>query len=144
MIDAGSLQVMDPEWIPAQSIVTPNKKEYKTLFCLLEPAEAAKKYNCIIVLKGPVTHVYSPSEAYEIHGRNPGMTKGGTGDVMAGLTVGLMAKNEPLLAACAGALLVKKAGEALYRKRGIYFNADDLAEEVSRTFKALFFPRILR
>ena len=34
MIDAGSLQTMDPKLIPQNAILTPNKKEFK-LFALL-------------------------------------------------------------------------------------------------------------
>jgi NAD(P)H-hydrate epimerase len=133
VIDAGSLQVMEPSWIPKEAIVTPNKKEYKMLFGSVVPQEAARKHECIIVLKGPVTYVYSPDKSLEIHGGNPGMTKGGTGDVMAGLTVGLLAKNPPLLAASAAAYITKAAGDSLYKIQGVYYNADDLAEEIPKT-----------
>ncbi len=133
VIDAGSLQVMDPTSIPPMAILTPNKKEYKILFDDLDPYEAAHKYNCVIVLKGPTTFVYSPSESVEVHGGNPGMTKGGTGDTMAGLTVALLAKNEPFLAATVGAYVVKAAGDALYKKQGVYYNSDDLAAQVPQT-----------
>jgi NAD(P)H-hydrate repair Nnr-like enzyme with NAD(P)H-hydrate dehydratase domain len=43
VIDGGSLQVMDPKWIPKDSILTPNQKEYKMLFNNLEISAAAKK-----------------------------------------------------------------------------------------------------
>jgi len=49
---------------------------------------------------------------------------------LAGVIVGLAAKNPPLLAAAAGTYLVKKTAEKLYKKVGYNFNADDLAEEV--------------
>ena len=137
VIDAGSLQTMDPEWIPERAILTPNKKEFKMLFGEIPPEEAAKKHNCIIVLKGPVTYVYSPEESVEVHGGNAGMTKGGTGDTMAGLTVALLAKNGPMLAACAGAFVVKAAGDDLYKEQGVYFSADDLATQVPKTLLML-------
>jgi NAD(P)H-hydrate epimerase len=137
VIDAGSLQVMDPEWIPKNAIVTPNKKEYKMLFGSLNPKDAASQYNCIIVLKGPITYVYSPDEITQVHGGNAGMTKGGTGDVMAGLTVALLAKNEPILAASVAAYVTKAAGDNLHTKKGVYFNADDLAEEIPNTLARL-------
>jgi len=138
VIDAGSLQTMEAGWIPESAIVTPNKKEYKILFGDMSPKEAASKYNCIIVLKGPTTFVYSDSEEIEVRGGNAGMTKGGTGDTMAGLTVALLAKNEQLLAATAGAYVVKAAGDELYAKQGIYYSADDLAEQIPHTlFKLL-------
>jgi len=130
VIDAGSLQVMDPEWIPANAILTPNKKEYECLFKDMELSEAAKKYNCIIVRKGKISVVCSPDECVEIHGGNGGMTKGGTGDVMAGITVALLAKNEAFLAASAAAYIIKKTGDELKEKIGFWYSAEDLAENI--------------
>jgi len=137
VIDAGGLQVMEPAWIPPKAILTPNRKEYKMLFGDLNPYHVSKKYDCILVLKGPISCVYSKSECVEVHGGNPGMTKGGTGDVMAGLTVALLAKNEPFLAASAAAFITKAAAEALCQRQGFYYNADDLAEEVPKVFHKL-------
>ncbi len=141
VIDAGSLQTMSPEFIPENAILTPNKKEFKTLFGLdyseISAKEMAKKYKCTIVVKGPVTYVYCDSEIIEIKGGNPGLTKGGTGDVQAGITVALLAKNDPVLAACAGAYLTKSAGDELQKTKGIYFNADDLANKIPEILNKL-------
>jgi hydroxyethylthiazole kinase-like uncharacterized protein yjeF len=130
VIDAGSLQVLDPGWIPPMAILTPNKKEYEMIFGDLDPALAAKIHNCVIVLKGPVTFVYSPNECLKVEGGNPGLTKGGSGDVEAGLTVALLAKNEPFLAATAASYIVKKAADTLFKEVGTVYNSDDLAERV--------------
>lgn len=136
VIDAGSLQTMSPNWIPRNAVLTPNKKEFEILFGDLSPQAAAKKYNCTIVLKGPATLVCSPQKSVEISNGNPGLTKGGTGDVQAGLAVALLAKNESFLAACASSYLTKKAGDDLYRKVGTNFNADDLAEKIPLVISA--------
>ena len=72
VIDAGSLQVMEPSWIPKNSILTPNKKEFSILFGEIAPEEAAKKYDCIIVYKGPTAQVCSPEKCIEVSGGNPG------------------------------------------------------------------------
>ena len=135
VIDAGSLQVMEPAWIPPMSILTPNAREYKMLFGDMDPIEAAKKYNCVIVAKGVTTFVYSPNNTIEVPGGNPGLTKGGSGDVEAGLTVALLAKNDPFLAAASASFIVKKAADELYKKVGVNYNSDDLAGEI---------PQILR
>lgn len=137
VIDAGSLQVLSPEWIPEHAILTPNHKEYKMLFDDLSPEAAAKKYSCIIVIKGPSTFVYSSEEVIEVKGGNPGLTKGGTGDIQAGLTVGLLAKNEPVLAASAASYLIKAAADALYKKVGTTYNSDDLAAALPETLQSL-------
>lgn len=134
VIDAGSLQTMDPEWIPENAILTPNKHEYLNLFAELPPEEAAKKYKCIIVVKGPTTFVYSPDDGIEVNGGNPGLTKGGTGDTQAGLTVALLAKNDPLLAAAGASYLLKKAADELHGEVGTGFNADDLVNKIPPTF----------
>ncbi len=141
VIDAGSLQTIDTGSIPEGAILTPNRKEFQMLFGGLEIQKAAKKYKCIIVLKGPTTIVASADKYVAVKGGNAGMTKGGTGDVQAGLTVALLAKNEPFLAASAAAYLVKAAADNLYKKVGLNYNADDLADEVPR---ALFFPQKVR
>jgi len=65
------------------------------------------------------------------------MTKGGTGDVLAGLVAALACNNDVLLAAKAGSYFNKKAGEALFKKVGYYFNASDLASEIPVVMKQL-------
>lgn len=137
VIDAGSLQVIDPEILPKGCIVTPNKKEYKYLFGNMEISDAAKKYNCVIVNKAVKTLICDGNECVEISGGNPGMTKGGTGDILAGLTVALLAKNDPLLAASAASFIAKKAADELYKKRSIAYSADDLASQIPLTFGRL-------
>lgn len=137
VIDAGSLQVMEKEWIPKGAIITPNKKEFGILFGNTDPEAAARSYNCIIVLKGPETQVVSPNEKIIITGGNPGLTKGGTGDVLAGITVSLLAKNDPLLSACAASFIEKKAADELFKKVGTNYNADDLADQIPEIFNML-------
>lgn len=135
VIDAGSLQTMDKKLIPENSILTPNKKEFKMLFgedfSENKAREMAKEYKCVIVVKGPVTYVFGDNQVIEVHGGNAGLTKGGSGDVQSGLTVALLAKNEPILAASAASYVVKAAADELSKTKGLYFNADDLADKVS-------------
>jgi NAD(P)H-hydrate repair Nnr-like enzyme with NAD(P)H-hydrate dehydratase domain len=107
------------------------------LFEDLDIDKAAKKFNCIIVLKKPVTVVCSPQKCVEISGGNPGLTKGGTGDAQAGLTVALLAKNNSLLAAYAASYVVKKAGDELYQKVGEFYNADDLVNKLPEVLARL-------
>jgi|SRR5581483_4145326 len=134
VIDAGSLQTMDAKFIPENSILTPNKKEYeiifKNQFSISNAKEMSQRYKCVIVVKGPTTYVFGDGEMVEVRGGNPGLTKGGTGDVQAGLTVALFAKNEPMLSACVGSFITKAAADQLAETRGIYYNADDLANKI--------------
>ncbi|HWA52429.1 MAG TPA: NAD(P)H-hydrate dehydratase [Patescibacteria group bacterium] len=141
VIDAGSLQTITPDVIPENAILTPNKKEFKLLFGAEfshdVASKKAKEYNCIIVVKGPVTFVFSKDEVFEIHGGNAGLTKGGTGDTQAGLTVALLAKNDPVLSACAGSFIIKYTADELQKKVGFYYNSDDLASKIPEALNKL-------
>ncbi len=82
----------------------------------------AKKYNCILVLKGTNTLIADPSgEVYINTLGNSGMATGGSGDVLSGITVSLLAQGmSPVDAAKAAVYLhslsadnaVKITGEA--------------------------------
>jgi len=139
VIDGGSLQVMEADWIPKDAIITPNKKEFQILFnsqfSISNSQSFAKKYHCVIVAKGQETIVASPTDCVLVKGGNAGMTKGGTGDVLAGLTVALLAKNDPFLAASASSYIEKKAADMLFSKLGTGYNADDLADFLPQVFK---------
>lgn len=141
VIDGGSLQTISPEILPPSSIVTPHKGEFLKLFGV-EPTETtvpemAKKYNITILSKGEYDIVSSPTETIVVRGGNAGMTKGGTGDVLAGLTASLYAKNPAFISACAASYINKKAGESLAKSMGIYFNASDLSGEIPKVMKGL-------
>lgn len=166
VIDAGSLQTMEPDWIPENAILTPNRKEFETIFKVKgqDPPshkasegqggknvkEMAEKFKCVIVSKGPETIVAqpassmtkslraeSPNDCVLIKGGNPGLTKGGSGDVLAGLTTALLAKNDPFLAACSASYILKAAADELYKKVGVNYNSDDLADKIPEVFRKL-------
>jgi NAD(P)H-hydrate epimerase len=141
VIDGGSLQTIDPEVLPPTAIVTPHKGEFLKLFGVEANEETvpqmAKKYNIVILSKGERDIVSSPTETVIVSGGNAGMTKGGTGDVLAGLVASLYAKNDAFISACAGSYINKKAGESLFQKVGLYFNASDLADEIPKVMKEL-------
>lgn len=141
VIDGGSLQVIDPAILPDTSIITPHRQEFQALF-KLEPslenaAKMAQKYKVTILLKGEKDYVADGASIIEIPGGNAGMTKGGTGDVLAGLVAGLYCKNAAFLSAACASYINKKAGESLYEKAGLYFNASDLADEIPSVMKKL-------
>ncbi|EKD87312.1 MAG: hypothetical protein ACD_36C00151G0004, partial [uncultured bacterium] len=137
VIDAGSLQMMDVNLIPKNAILTPHHGEFSRVFGNAEVSDVAKKYNCIILLKSEFDIAASPTEVRKIEGGNEGMTKGGTGDVLAGLIAALACKNEPFLATIAGSFINKKAGDELYKSVGPFFNASDLAAQIPKTMKEM-------
>lgn len=146
IIDAGALQMMDITRIPKHAILTPHHKEFELLWEKRQGGTAreeekvrefAERFNCIVLLKGQKDLVSDGNEVNTIEGGNAGMTKGGTGDVLAGLAAALACKNEPMLAAVAASFINKKAGDALYKKVGVYFNASDLAAQIPMVMKEL-------
>jgi hydroxyethylthiazole kinase-like uncharacterized protein yjeF len=145
VVDGGSLQVISPEILPPTAIITPHHLEFKTLFHLeptIENVKAmAQKFNITILLKGEKDIVSNGRETVQISGGNAGMTKGGTGDVLAGLVASLYCKNEALLSTETGSYINKKAGESLSKKMGIYFNASDLANEIPSVMQSLILTR---
>lgn len=139
VVDGGSLQVIKPEILPKTSIVTPNKKEFEMLFGA-EPKEEnisgfAKEFCITILVKGEKDYVCSPGKSMEITGGNAGMTKGGTGDILAGLTSAFYAKNDSFMSAACASFINKKAGESLEKSVGIYFNSSDLVGEIPKIMK---------
>ena len=141
VVDGGSLQVISPEILPISSIITPHHKEFETLFGILPTIEnaidMAKKFEVIILLKGETDYITDGRRAVEVKGGNAGMTKGGTGDVLAGLAASLFCKNDAFLSACSASYINKKSGEALFDKVGFYFNSSDLVEEIPVIMKNL-------
>ena len=141
VIDGGSLQMIPPELLPKGSIVTPHTREFIKLFGREVSEESVKemaeKYDIIIVAKGEKDIVCSKEICILIEGGNAGMTKGGTGDVLAGLIASLGCKNDLWTAAVAGSYLNKKAAESLEKRVGIYFNASDLADEIPKVMQTL-------
>lgn len=137
VLDADALKVLDKKLLGPNCAVTPHAGEFEILFGRKASAktagEMAKKYNCVVVLKGAVDYVCDASRcAVNSKVGNAGMTKGGTGDVLAGLVTALAAKNDLFLAASAGAYINRLAGDRLFKKVSYYYNASDLIEEIPR------------
>lgn len=153
VIDGGSLQTIDKEVLlnlEQMPILTPHQKEFEKMKILSVPSSGddpieslvellATVYNSVVLLKGETDIVAAPSKkAIQISGGNAGMTKGGTGDVLAGLVASLYAKNDAFISACAASYINKRAGESLEKSMGIYFNATDLANEIPKVMASLW------
>lgn len=136
VVDGGALQMMDSKLITKTMILTPHIKEFKRLFKVDKNGEMVKKmagkHNCTIVLKGEHDIICDKDRFIVNQTGNEGMTKGGTGDVLAGLIAALYCKNKAMLAALAGVYINGLAGDRLYSTVGPYFNASDLMLEIPK------------
>jgi hydroxyethylthiazole kinase-like uncharacterized protein yjeF len=91
----------------------------------------AKKLGAVILLKGNVDVISDGSTTRYNWTGNPGMTVGGTGDVLTGVTAGFMAMGaSPMEAAAAGAYVNGLAGDRIYRTKGFHLLPEDLISEM--------------
>ena len=96
---------------------------------------AAELYRSIVLVKGVVSHVVTPGgEAWRYEGGAPGLGVSGSGDVLAGIVGGLLARGAgPLNALLWAVWLHGEAGAALTKKVGpIGFLAREIAGEIPR------------
>lgn len=108
-------------------ILTPHLKEFERLSKITIDEikrnsiniakEFAKKYNVILLLKGPTTIVTDGKEVYLVKSGCPGMATAGSGDVLSGILVGLLGYNDvDLLTVATGAYLNGISGEIAEKK----------------------------
>lgn len=94
---------------------------------------AAATYQAVVLVKGPPSHVVTPlGDVWTHEGGAPGLGVSGSGDVLAGIVGGLLARGaEPLNALLWAVWLHGEAGAALAKKFGpIGFLAREIADEV--------------
>lgn len=132
VIDAGALQMVLPQLLTPSCIITPHHQE----LTLIEQKMLKQNLDAppvITLLKGKIDQIITPQQTYQIEGGNAGMTKGGTGDVLAGLVAGLYATNDALSSCLVASYINKQAGDYLYSTVGPFFNASDLVQAIPQT-----------
>ena len=113
VIDGDALQ---PEIVAAgdaSRILTPHAGEYARI-------EKRIPANAVTIRKGPLTYVEAGGARHYCFAGGPVLARGGSGDLLAGLTAGLLAQgpDDPLAAACRGALWHGLAADKLARAQG--------------------------
>lgn len=144
-LDAALLHALQPVRVERSTppILLPHSGELASLLdCEEEEVEreplqnglrAAERYRSIVLVKGVTSHVVTPSgEAWTYEGGAPGLGVSGSGDVLAGIVGGLLARGaEPLNALLWAVWLHGEAGAALAKRVGpIGFLAREIADEV--------------
>lgn len=124
-------------------VVTPHHREYETLsheslapdLPGIVPAVRAfaKRIGLTILLKGPVD-VVTDGERHKLNRvHNVGMTVGGTGDALAGITGGLLAKRaKPFDAARMAAFANGHAGNLAFAEKSYGMVTTDLIEQIPK------------
>lgn len=156
VMDADALNILaeNPTWLsylPQDTILTPHPKEFERLFGATENSferiklqrEMAMKYHIIIVYKGGYpTTVLSDGSVFFNTGGNPGMATGGSGDVLTGVILSLLAQQyPPSEAAVLGVHLHALAGDLAAEENGQEaLIASDITSHIGKAFLALRKP----
>ena len=131
VIDADAINLLAENktlfaFLPPMSILTPHPKEFDRLtekhntdFERIETAkDLATKHQIILILKSAHTAIITPSKSVFFNtSGNPGMSKGGNGDVLTGILIGLLARGyDPLPTALVGVFIHGYAADKLIEK----------------------------
>ena len=152
VVDADALNLISEtpqmmDLLPKGSVMTPHISELRRLIAFErgQEEEAARelslKSGCVVVLKGYHSKVFSPDGICLVNSTgNPGMAKGGSGDVLTGLIGGLMARGyKSIDAAALGVWIHGFAGDRLTEERTAEaYSSRDLIDRIPAGFKALY------
>ncbi len=122
-------------------VITPHQNEFKNLIDREVKVDEKDSKSIIllrsismdlhinVLLKGPIDYVSSDEGNVEMNlTGNAGMTVGGTGDILAGVVAGFLARGtDGFDAAKCAAYYVGLAGDKLFKQKGYCFSASDLA-----------------
>lgn len=135
VLDADGLNILarTPDWhrkLQAEAVITPHAAEMSRLLGksiaeiqsnrISSAIDAARNWRQTVVLKGANTVIASPAGKVRVSPfSNPGLSSGGTGDVLAGAIAGLAAQGLSLFdAASVGVYLHGLAGELVRAELG--------------------------
>ena len=141
IIDADALKAFGEkrQRLNVPAVFTPHSREFEVLTSRKSEGnwrekgavveEEAKHLGSIILLKGSVDIISDGVHTRYNWTGNPGMTVGGTGDVLTGITAGYISQGaEPMQAACAGAFINGAAGDMVYSEKGYHILPEDVVQ----------------
>ncbi len=153
IFDADAINILaeNKTWIPfipQNSILTPHPKEFERLVGKSSDnfernkmqREFSVKYHVYVILKGAHTAITTPNgKCYFNTTGNPGMATGGSGDVLTGILLGLMAQGySPFETSLLGVYIHGLAGDIAAGKSGYEaLIAGDITERLGEAFRLL-------
>ncbi len=153
VLDADALNILGSHTdglslVPAGSILTPHPKEFERIAGKTandfdrhrRQLELSRQYGLYIILKGAHTCITTPDgESYFNTTGNPGMARGGSGDVLTGVLTALLAQGYTLRDTCLlGVFVHGYAGDLARREKGeTGMIATDICEALPVAFQLL-------
>lgn len=134
--------------LPTNAVLTPHVKEFERMVGVCKDAferhqrqlDFSKQHQVYVILKGAYSCLTTPEGiAYFNTTGNPGMAKGGSGDVLTGVMTALLAqKYSPEESAIIGMYVHGLAGDMAAEQFGaVAMNASDIIEKLPEAFKRL-------
>ncbi len=153
IFDADAINILaeNKTWIsfiPQNSIFTPHPKEFERLIGKSSDdfernkmqREFSIKHNCFVILKGAHTAITTPAgNCYFNTTGNPGMATGGSGDVLTGILLGLLAQGySPFETSLLGVYIHGLAGDIVVDNMGYEaLIAGDIIANIGGAYKLL-------
>jgi NAD(P)H-hydrate epimerase len=144
VVDADALRIVPDVDTDAELVCTPHQGELvgmggETASDPDERAELVREFAAdlghTLLVKGAVDVVADGGGVRLNRTGNPGMTVGGTGDVLAGTVGALAAVTDPFRAAAVGAYVVGRAGDAAAEANGAGLVATDLPDRLPEAMR---------
>ena len=144
VVDADALSVVPEVETDATLVCTPHAGELREMGGPAaegwrERADAVEAFAAelghVLLLKGAYDVISDGRETRVNRTGNPGMTVGGTGDVLAGAVGALLATQEPLPAGAIGAYANGRAGDLVVEERGNGLLASDLLDRLPEALR---------
>ncbi len=142
--------VLDADALPAleetkgtysEVVITPHAREFARIRKIETSAEInnrieevmafSREKKVVTLLKGKVDIVSDGRKVMLNRTGNAGMSVGGTGDVLAGITGALLAINPPMKAAACAAYINGTAGDLAFKDKGYGLLATDIIERIT-------------
>ena len=128
VVDADALHYIESTWINAGTILTPHPGE-------MRPEFETDHHSGVILKKGTKVIICQGTNCRYNTSGIARQTKGGLGDLLAGLTAALACTNPPYRAACAASLLLSRTVVRLQRQRGTFVTTRLIPEQLPLTLK---------
>jgi NAD(P)H-hydrate epimerase len=145
VVDADALFGLEPDEWPAPRVLTPHEGELGRLLGrdssevaahrIASVREAAERFGCVVLLKGPDTLVAAPGRGLLVSSLGlSSLATAGTGDVLTGIVGAFLAKGmDAQLAAAAAAVAQQRASVEAPQRAGLV--ASDLIDALPRVLR---------